>query len=177
MKKILGIFMLIAGIVIAVGASSANFAYFEASRDVHVNVVPDDLELIDLKPMQPYAYINSNGELVIKLNEHNLNYINGEEWFGKGVSPDSLYVFEEVFAVSNHLWEDMDICVTISNSGDGGVSFFTGDYTGEGYDSLTFTVPHGDFVTVGMILNSTDMVDGDSINGDLEITADAGACP
>lgn len=174
MKKIIGIFLLIAGIVVAVGASSANFAYFEASRDVHINVVPDDLELIDLEPMQPYAYLNSNGELVIKLNEHNSNWQDG---FGKGVSPDSIYAFEEVFGVSNHLWEeDMDICVTVSYSGGEGVSFFTGNYTGEGDDTLTFTVPHGGVVPVGMIINSTGLANGTSINGNLEITAIAGPC-
>lgn len=174
MKKILGIFMLIAGIVIAVTASSATFAYFEADREVHLAIVPDDLELIDLVPLQPYAYINSNGMLVVDLSEYNGNWQDG---FGKGVSPDSIYAFEEVFGVSNHLWEeDMDICVTVSYSGGEGVSFFTGNYIGEGYDTLTFTVPHGDVVPVGMIIDSTGLANGTSINGNLEITAIAGPC-
>ena len=54
MKKILGIFILIAGIVIAVTASSAIFAYFEAERGVHIEVVPDDSELIDLMTLKSF---------------------------------------------------------------------------------------------------------------------------
>ena len=188
MKKILGIFMLIVGLVVAVTASSANFAYFEASRDVNINVVPDDNELIDLEALQPYAVIQANGELVIKLTKNNINWPGHEsnpnynetwaiEEYGMGVSPDSIYVFEEVFAVSNHLWEDVDICVRISYSGDGGILFFTGDYVeGAEASNLTFTVPHGEYIKVGMVLNSTGLVEGDGIDGDLEITADSGAC-
>ncbi|NJE25737.1 DUF1102 domain-containing protein [Thermococcus sp. MV5] len=189
MKKILGIFMLIAGIVIAVSASSANFAYFEATRNVTVNVVPDDNELIDLKPLQPYAYINSNGEMVLQLSKTNINWPGhianpnyNETWatmeYGMGISPDSIYVFEEVFEVSNHLWEGVDICVKLSYSGEGGILFFTGDYVeGAEKDKLTFTVPHGEAVKVGIVLDSSGLVDGDSIDGDITITADNGQCP
>ncbi|MBC7334620.1 MAG: DUF1102 domain-containing protein, partial [Actinobacteria bacterium] len=155
MKKILGIFMLIVGLVVAVTASSANFAYFEASRDVKINIVPDDNELIDLEALQPYAVIQDNGELIIELTKNNINWPGhksnpnynqtwADEGYGMGISPDSIYVFEEVFAVSNHLWEDVDICVQITYTGDGGVLFFTGDYVeGAEVSSLSFTVPHG----------------------------------
>ncbi|GEM_PF-796918 len=188
MKKILGIFMLIAGIIIAVGASSANFAYFEATRDVNVTVVADDNELIDLKPLQPYARINSNGEMVIQLSNTSINWPGhpsnpnqDETWatmgYGMGISPDSTYVFEEVFEVSNHLWEDVSICVGITYDGDGGILFFTGDYVeGAETSSLSFTVPHGEAVKVGIVLDSSGLVDGDSIDGDIIITADNGAC-
>ncbi|EHR78278.1 hypothetical protein OCC_12771 [Thermococcus litoralis DSM 5473] len=188
MKKILGILILIAGIVIAVSASSANFAYFEATRNVTVTVVPDDNELIDLKPLQPYAYINSNGEMVLQLSDTNTNWPGhianpnynatwAEMEYGTGVSPDSIYVFEEVFEVSNHLWEDVDICVKVTYSGDGGILFFTGDYVeGAGQTSLQFTVPHGEAVKVGMVLDSSGLVEGQGINGDLQFTADNGEC-
>jgi len=177
MKKILGIFMLIAGIVIAVGASSANFAYFEANRTIHVAVVPDDNEFIDLKPMQDYAYIDKDGTLVIDLTTGNGNW---KEGLGEGVSPDSLYVFEEVFGVSNDLWENMPICVHIHYTqapGEGTILFFTGDYTGQaGSDTLVFTVNPGEVVKVGMIINSAGMVDGDTFSGKISIDAYAGAC-
>jgi len=176
MKKILGIFMLIAGIVIAVGASSANFAYFEANRTIHVAVVPDDSEFIDLKPMQDYAYIDDDGTLVVDLSTGNGNW---KEGLGKGVSPDSLYVFEEVFGVSNDLWEKMPICVHIqyTQEGNGTILFFTGDYTGQaGATELVFTVDPGKVVRVGMIVNSADMVNGDVFDGKISITAYAGAC-
>ena len=185
MKKILGIFMLIAGIVIAVGASSATFAYFEATRDVHVNVVPDDDELIDLVPMQDYAYISGNGELVIELSRWNDNW---KEGYGLGVSPNSTYIFEHMFGVSNHLWENVTICVTISysESGTGEAEFFVGDY----YDGiptdteLSFTLAPGEVLPIGMVIDSSgvyplppgDPHRYDEINGNIEITATLGSC-
>lgn len=180
MRKILGMFILIAGILIAVTASSAHFAYFEASRDVHVAVVPDDAEFIDLVPLQQYAFIDDDGTLVIDLSTGNENW---EPGLGMGVSPNSTYVFKEVFGVSNHLWEGTPICVHIQYSasdqeGAGGtILFFTGDYTGQaGATELTFTVMPGETVKIGMILDSTDMVDGEMFDGKLSITAYAGAC-
>ena len=175
MKKILGIFILIAGIVIAVTASSATFAYFEAERGVHIEVVPDDSELIDLRPIQPYAYIDSeDGILVIDISGQNDNW---EEGFGIGVSPDSIYVFEHVFGVSNDLWEGTPICMTVSYSGDGAIRFFVGNYTGVGYAQLTFTVNPGELVPVGIVVDTAGIENGTLMSGNLAFHAVAGACP
>jgi len=175
MKKILGIFMLIAGIIIAVTASSATFAYFEAERGVHIEVVPDDSELIDLRPIQPYAYIDpEDGILVIDLSMQNDNW---EEGYGIGVSPDSLYVFEEVFGVSNDLWEEIPICMEVTYTGNGAITFFMGDYNGTTYDTLKFTVLPGEVVPVGMAIDSAGIVNGTLISGNLAFHAVAGACP
>jgi len=181
MKKILGIFMLIAGILIAVTASSATFAYFEADREVHIEMVPDDDELIDLVPLQPYADINDNGMLVIDLSMQNANY-----WelflenltIGKGVSPDSIYVFEHVFGVSNHLWENVTICMHIEYSGSGAISFFEGEYTNEtvGVDELEVTILPGETVEIGMIIDSEGLDDGDALSGTLNFDAVLGEC-
>ncbi len=176
MKKILGLVILMAGLLIAVTASSANFAYFNADRTVHIQIVPDDNELIDLEPLQPYAYINSNGMLVIDLSDANANW---EEGFGEGVSPNSTYVFEEVFGVSNHLWEETPICMNITYSGSGGILFFEGDYvsgTTVGATNLYVTVQPGEVVRIGMIINSTDMDAGTSLDGNIAFYATAGAC-
>lgn len=180
MKKILGIFMLIAGIVIAVTASSATFAYFEADREVHIAIVPDDVELIDLVPLQPYAYINDNGMLVIDLSTANPHYwelVSENITVGQGVSPDSIYVFEHVFGVSNHLWEEVPICMHIEYSGDGAISFFVGEYTGqEGVDELDITILPGETVEIGMIIDSEGLDDGDALSGTLNFDAVLGEC-
>jgi len=175
MKKILGIFMLIAGILIAVTASSATFAYFEADREVHIEIVADDNELIDLVPLQPYAYITGNGMLVIDLSSANGNWSEG---FGEGVSPDSIYVFEHVFGVSNHLWENVTICMNIHYSGTGTISFFEGEYTNTtvGVDELHITIPPGETVEIGMIINSDGLDDGYEVNGTLNFDAVFGLC-
>jgi len=180
MKKILGIFMLIAGIVIAVTASSASFAYFEADREVHIAIVPDDVELIDLVPLQPYAYINDNGMLVIDLSAANGNYwalVQQNITVGQGVSPDSIYVFEHVFGVSNHLWENVTICMHIDYSGSGAISFFEGPYTGQpGTDELDVTIYPGETVEIGMIIDSDGLDAGQGIDGTLNFDAVLGEC-
>ena len=176
MKKVIGLFVLIAGLLIAVTASSANFAYFEADRNVHIQIVPDDNELIDLEPLQPYAYINSNGMLVIDLSDANDNW---EEGFGEGVSPNSTYVFEEVFGVSNHLWEETPICMNITYSGSGGILFFEGDYipgTTTGATNLYVTIQPGDVARIGMIITSDNLDAGTSLDGNIAFYATAGAC-
>ncbi|MDI3475329.1 MAG: hypothetical protein PWQ79_638 [Thermococcaceae archaeon] len=177
MKKILGLVILFAGMLIAVTASSANFAYFHADRNVHIQVVPDDNELIDLEPLQPYAYINSNGMLVIDLSEHNANW---EDGLGKGVSPNSTYVFEEVFGVTNHLWENMPICMHITYTGADEVTFFEGDYVPgvtTGASELIVTVMPGDVVRIGLIIDSSGVDAGSSLDGQIQFYAEAGECP
>ena len=175
MKKIIGVFVLIAGLLIAVTASSANFAYFEADRNVHIQIVPDDNELIDLRPIQPYAYINDNGMLVVDMSHNNPNWMDG---FGEGVSPNSTYVFEEVFGVSNDLWEQTPICMHITYSGAEGVTFFEGDYTNTtvGQSSLDVTVTPNNVVRIGMIINTYGTSVPDSLDGQIQFYAEAGAC-
>ncbi len=173
MRKLMGLFALMMGLLVAVAASSAHFAYFQADRGVHIQVVPDDNELIDLRPMQPYAYINDNGMLLVDFSHNNLNY---QEGFGEGVSPNSTYVFEEVFGISNDLWEGTPpICMHLTYSGSAygdEVGLFVGNYTGQpGETSLDVTVMPGDVVPIGMILNSTDLEAGDSINGQVQLYA------
>ena len=178
------------GIIVAVAATSATFAYFEAERSVHVEIVPDDNELIDLVPLQPYAFIGTDGgTLVIELGKTNTKwpgnpdspYFN-QSWvgteMGSGVSPDSIYVFEHVFGVSNHLWEGVPICMHITYGGTGGVTFFTGDYEGQtGETTLDVTIMPGEMVPIGMIINSTCIAaDGDDITGELNFHATNGAC-
>ncbi len=176
MKKVFGLVILMAGLLIAVTASSANFAYFKADRNVHIQIVPDDNELIDLEPLQPYAYINSNGMLVIDLSDANANW---QEGYGRGVSPNSTYVFEEVFGVSNHLWEETPICMNITYSGSGGISFFEGDYVpGQttGATNLYVTVMPGDVVRIGMIIDSANIDAGNELDGNIAFYATAGTC-
>ncbi|ASJ15438.1 DUF1102 domain-containing protein [Thermococcus radiotolerans] len=182
MRKILGLLALMIGLLVAVAASSAHFAYFEAERNVHIQIVPDDNELIDLTPLQPYAYITGKGMLVVELSKNNTEFKRlVKEGFdpGEGVSPNSTYVFEEVFGVSNDLWEQTPICMEISYSGDGGILFFEGDYVpGQtvGSDHLKVTIMPGDVARIGMILDSTNMNAGESITGQLHFYAVAGEC-
>lgn len=113
MKKLpLGILGAMVALSLIIGAS-ATFSDYNASRSVHWNITTDDTELIDLSPIQPYAYIDTNtGELVLDFSPNNPNY----PGYGDGISPSSEYNFDEVFNVSNHLWEDVTIVVRITSS-------------------------------------------------------------
>jgi len=128
LKKLLALGML--GLLVAFAmalGTSATFRDYKASRSVHIEVVADDLELVDLTPAQPYAYINGDGKLVIDFSKDNPNWPGNpdsdyyrpgwNETTGIGVSPDSRYNFDHVFNVSNHLWEDMNITVRVRSSG------------------------------------------------------------
>ncbi|MBO8175763.1 MAG: DUF1102 domain-containing protein [Thermococcus sp.] len=117
MKKVkklaLGIFGLLVAFGLVLGAG-ANFSDYNASRSVHWTIVTDDTELIDLTPLQPYAYINDGGVLVIDFSANNPNWPG--QGYGTGISPASEYNFDEVFEVSNDLWENMTIVVRITSS-------------------------------------------------------------
>jgi hypothetical protein len=178
MNKLIGLALLLIGMVLAVGAG-ANFRYYEAERDITVAIVADDNELIDLTPIQPYARL-SGGKLYIDIGQYNPNR---PAWGGTGLSPNTTYVFEEMFEVSNDLWENnktaYPICVTISVAGAYDVEIFAGDYdapTAGPSDSITFTVNHGSPVKIGFIFDNTNMSLG-SYQTQMNIEAVAGACP
>ncbi len=106
-------------LLIGVGAT---FSDYNASRSVHWKITTDDAELIDLTPIQPYAYISENGELVLDFSPSNPNY----PGYGDGISPSSEYNFDEVFKVSNDLWENVTIVVRITSSS-ANVEFYSRD--------------------------------------------------
>jgi len=135
LKKLLALGML--GLLVAFAmalGTTATFRDFEVSRSVHIDVVADDDELIDLHPGQPYAYINDKGMLVIDISPNNPNwpgnpdspYYN-ETWaemhYGIGISPGASYNFDHVFYVSNDLWEETTIVVRVVSSS-GNVKFY-----------------------------------------------------
>jgi len=170
LKKVLALGML--GLLVAFAAAlatSATFRDYNASRSVHWSIVPDDDEFIDLNPLQPYAYINqTTGMLVIDFSANNPNY----PGYGMGISPASEYNFDEVFEVSNDLWENTPIVVLVSSSdpkidlyGESPLVFkvpYNGDESlAEDSDSavgeICFVVQPGDAVWVGIDLEA----DGD----------------
>jgi len=175
MNKLMGLALLLVGMVLAVGVG-ANFRYYEAERDITVAIVADDNELIDLTPLQPYVYLN-NGKLTVEISPNNPNY-NETLGFGMGLSPDTLYVFEEMFEVSNDLWENADedypICVTITAPPQ--AELFIGEWNGTTASTLQFTVYHGEPVQIGMVFDSTGMGLGPH-NYQMSIHAEAGECP
>ncbi len=154
----LGIFGLFVAFGLVLGAG-ANFRDYNADRSVHWDIVTDDNELIDLTPIQPYAYINEGGVLVVDISPDNPNY----PGYGMGLSPNSEYNFDEMFEVSNDLWEDNMTIVVRITSDNTGIQFYGADYNI--HDSATgavvyasdmakndvcFVVGPGDAVKVGM---------------------------
>jgi len=133
LKKLLALGMLglLMAFAVALG-TSATFKDYRAQRSVHVDVVADDVELIDLHPGQPYAYINDRGMLVIDFSVDNPNWpgYNTSDYYipnwtgGLGISPQSRYNFDHVFYVSNHLWEQVPIVVEVISSDPGTFSFY-----------------------------------------------------
>ncbi|HDZ36435.1 MAG TPA: DUF1102 domain-containing protein [Thermococcus sp.] len=176
MNKLFGLALLMVGMLLAVGAG-ANFRYYSADRTASFDVVSDDNELIDLTALQPYVTYDA-GELYVDISQYNPNHPTGG---GTGMSPNTTYVFEEMFQVSNELWENNEttypICVTIKTEHDD-VMIFAGDYdnmiAGPG-NNIQFTVEHGNPIPIGMIFDNTNSTIG-QYQFQMSIEAVAGAC-
>ncbi|NJE62014.1 DUF1102 domain-containing protein [Thermococcus sp. 21S7] len=176
MNKLFGLAILMIGMLLAVGAG-ANFRYYSADRSASFDIVSDDNELIDLTAMQPYVKY-SDGKIYVDISSSNSNR---PDYGGLGLSPNTTYVFEEMFEVSNELWEnnqsDYPICVKI-NTNHEQLKVFAGDYdnmtAGPG-SNIKFTVYHGHPIKVGMIFDTTNATLG-SEQFTMTITADAGEC-
>lgn len=184
MNKLVGLAILLIGMMLAVGAT-ASFRYYEAERDITVAIVTDENEFIDLTPAQPYAYLN-DGKLTIEISTNNDSYPDEFEGagpegkdIGAGLSPDTIYVFEHMFNVSNELWENEDgdfpICVDISVPQGKGIGIFNGTWDGTSSTQLQFTVYHDTPVSVGMVFDTSNMGLGNE-QVTMSITASAGAC-
>ncbi|WP_457752570.1 DUF1102 domain-containing protein [Thermococcus sp.] len=182
MNKVIGLVLLLVGMMLAVGAG-ANFRYYEAERDITVAIVADDNEFIDLTPLQPYVYLN-NGKLTVEISADHPDYPEGR---GTGLSPNTTYVFEEMFEVSNDLWENYvvdgnitltdayPICVSISVPLNSDITLFTGEYNGTSSTQIQFTVYHGQPVKIGMVFDNTGL-DLDYHQVQMDISAEAGEC-
>ena len=165
------------GMLLAVGAG-ANFRYYSADRQASFDVVTDDNELIDLTALQPYVTYDA-GELYVDISNNNPHYPEGA---GQGMSPNTTYVFEEMFEVSNELWENDNesypICVTIKTGDENPVLLFAGEYGNETVGpahTITFTVTHGNPIPIGMIFDNTNATTGlDQFQ--MSIEAVAGEC-
>ncbi len=174
MNKVFGLVVIMVGMLLAVGAG-ANFRYYQADRPAAAAIVPDDNELISLTALQPYVTYN-DGVLYVKIADGNANR---PEYGGLGMSPNTTYVFEEMFEVGNNLWEnngsDYPVCVRISSN----LILFAGNYTnpiaGPGH-TIAFTVYHGQPVPVGIVFNNTNVGMG-QYQTQLNIEAYAGECP
>ncbi|NJE05796.1 DUF1102 domain-containing protein [Thermococcus sp. M36] len=176
MNKLFGLAILMIGMLLAVGAG-ANFRYYEADRSASFHVAADDNELIDLTALQPYATYDA-GKLYIDISEYNLNRPDDG---GLGMSPNTTYVFEEMFEVSNDLWENNQtnypICVTIKTQHDD-VLIFAGPYDSPiagPSNNLQFTVDHGNPVPIGMIFDNTNSSLG-TYQFQMSVEAVAGSC-
>ncbi len=174
----LGVLGAMVAVCLIVGAS-ATFSDYNASRSVHWNITTDDAELINLEPVQPYAYIDAKGELVLDFSPNNPNY----PGYGNGISPASEYNFNEVFNVSNDLWEDTTIVVRITSnnsniefySTQGGVySVATGSAATSSDTARTdvcFVLNPGDVKSIGVDLSADGDSPGDVWNAKMTIKA------
>ncbi len=174
MKKVKKLALGILGLLVAFGlvlGAGANFSDYNASRSIHWEIVSDDAELIDLTPLQPYAYINEGGVLVIDFSADNPNWPG--EGYGTGISPASEYNFDEVFEVSNDLWENMTIVVRITSSNthvefyghEGGVYAVDGGAMAKASDSarddVCFVLGPGETKKIGIDLSANGDSPGD----------------
>jgi hypothetical protein len=146
--------------------TSATFRDYRAQRSTHIAVVADDVELVDLRPGQPYAYINEIGKLTIDFSVTNPNY--PWEGEGQGLSPQSRYNFDHVFYVSNHLWENVTIVVEVISPEPGLLSFYNPD--GLMYGVGTTSRPYNSDTAIGDVCFY--LLPGEELGVGLELAPD-----
>ncbi len=173
-RNILGMLFVTVAAALVVGVG-ADFASYSATRSAHIAVVADDVELIDLHPGQPYAYLTDRGILNIDLSARNPNWLEGE---GQGISPDSRYNIDNVFYVSNDLWSSDStnrIKVTVTSTNDDIKLYSKLDETHYNSDtagqSVTFYLNRGEEGDVGLDLNGFGYDAGDEISSDIVVGA------
>ncbi len=163
----------------------ADFRSYDAQRTFTVAVVADDQELIDLTPIQPYAFINEDGKIYFDFSQYNPNYPGG----GKGVSPNSTYAFDKVFKVSNDLWPndsgyENGICVQVSVSGGAAAVlklYSPDDVNGHtspanAATTINMFVEGGDYTEVGFVITTNGYAAGRTVDGQINVVAHSGNC-
>lgn len=163
----------------------ADFRSYDAQRSFTVAVVADDQEFIDLTPIQPYAYIRSDGKIYFDFSTYNPNYPGSG---GMGVSPNSTYAFDKVFKVSNDLWESDSgydgICVEVSASGNiAGILKLYSPNEVNGHTSpenaatsISMFIEGGEYAEVGFVINTDGYAAGNTIDGQITVVAHSGSC-
>ncbi|AIY90552.1 DUF1102 domain-containing protein [Geoglobus acetivorans] len=150
---------------------TATFTEYTAKRNYSIAVVSDDQELIDLKPLQPYAYIGQDGKLYIDFSTNNPKWNEGK---GEGLSPDSKYAFDRVFEISNDLWDGVCINVTVTSEPEE-IKTYIENYLNASQKTVLQILP-GERKEVGLLIESEEL---GSIDGRLRIHAEPcnGAVP
>lgn len=122
------------------------------------------------KPVNPYSY--RDGFLKIDISKDSPLY----PGYGEGLSPDSIYVFEDIFEIENNVSEtgaDI-ICVTITSDSPE-IALFINSFEGIWFDEIEFTVESNSSVKVGMVFNTGGLELGD-IYRVIGIKAYGGVC-
>jgi len=136
-----------------------------------VLAVDDNVSVPIENPLPPYAYL-SNGHLKIDISNQSPLH----PGFGEGLSPDTVYVFNDVFEIYNNETETGEsvICVTIS-SPTPVIGLFMSPYDGNWSQSIEFEVPANQSVQVGMRFDTTGLSLG-YYDQNITIQAFGGSC-
>jgi len=141
-------------------------------KPIPVVLAVDDNASVSIEnPLPPYAYL-SGGYLKIDISNQSPLY----PGFGEGLSPNSVYVFDDVFEIYNNESETgfSQICVVISSSVSV-IGLFVSPYAGTWSQSIEFTVPADQSVQVGMRFDVNGLPLGD-YNQNITIQAFGGPC-
>lgn len=136
-----------------------------------VLAVEDNASVSIENPLPPYAFL-SNGYLKIDISNQSPLY----PGFGEGLSPDTVYVFNDVFEIYNNETETGQsvICVSVT-SPTPVIGLFVSPYTGTWSQSIEFEVLANQSVKVGMRFDTAGLSLGD-YNQNITIQAFGGPC-
>ncbi|RLF80459.1 hypothetical protein DRN44_07230 [Thermococci archaeon] len=141
-------------------------------KPIPVVLAVDDNASVSIEnPLPPYAYL-SGGYLKIDISNQSPLY----PGFGEGLSPNSVYVFDDVFEIYNNETETEQsvICVSIT-SPTSAIGLFVSPYNDTWSQSIKFEVQANQSVRVGMRFDTTGLPLGD-YNQNITIQAFGGSC-
>ena len=95
----------------------------------------------------PPPYGRNEDNLTIDITENNPNY----PGYGKGLSPDSVYSFDDLLTIENS--NGFPVCVVLQSQTDL-VRFYT---TGEALPAVSFSLDVNESIAVGVEFNSTEL--------------------
>jgi len=130
----------------------------------------DDGNVTIESPLPPYAHLDK-GVLVVDISPD--SPFSGE---GRGLSPDSTYVFNDVFTVTNNVSETgySRVCVRISSDSPN-IGFFEGEFSGRWDGGVEVELAANETIPIGMRVNTTGLRPGD-LWSDITIEAWGGGC-
>ncbi|WP_461865320.1 DUF1102 domain-containing protein [Thermococcus sp.] len=161
----IGLFIIMTGVILTSLNSEDNIPVVYAVPNANNTTIT--LE----SPVPPYSYLQ-DGFLKVEISNKSPMY----PGFGKGLSKDTIYVFEKVFKIENNVSEtgEAEICVTIVSNSEN-IGLFEGSFEGSWKQDISVSLLANETVYIGMRVDTHNLTLG-NYESAISIQAVGGSC-